>query len=82
MSMDKEELLKELKESNAACLIHADAPESLQAMTCVMILRAVIGLVEIRESIDQLRGSINDLGNQLEIRDTCMGKDVRSAGIG
>jgi len=82
MSMDKEELMEHLKTRVERLQAPSYADPQGYDLTQVMILRAVIALVEIRESIDDLRSSINDLGNQLEIRDTLGAKDTRSAGIG
>jgi hypothetical protein len=82
MSMNKEDLMADLKICSPVCEMGSEHWGGWEAVASVMLLRQVIALVEIRESIDQLRGSINDLGNQLEIRDTLGAKDIRSAGIG
>ena len=56
-------------------------------LTQVMILRAVIALVEIRESIDDLRSSMEELSKDIHLAFGIrhlddQGKDVRSAGLG
>jgi len=96
MSMDKEELMEHLKTRVERLQAPPDEDPQGYDLTQVMILRAVIALVEIRESIDDLRANIEQVGKSIDdlrimlfqtrspwpSRIDDQGKDVRSAGIG
>jgi len=93
MNMDKEELMEHLKTRVERLQAPPDEDPQGYGLTQVMILRIVIALVEIRESIDDLRSELAQmtaLNSQL-FREMLIqhgaandhsGKDVHSAGIG
>ena len=82
--MNKEDLMFELKTMLSTEFV--DAVMFPKSMT-INGLRQVIALVEIRESIDDLRSSMEELSKDIHLPFGIrhlddQGKDVRSAGIG
>lgn len=96
MSMDKEELMADVPNAMKDVEGTANSVWRMHAVIAVNILRAVIALLEIRESIDDLSANIAQVGKSIDDLRTMLfqtrspwpsriddqGKDIRSAGIG